>query len=120
MEIVLKFLYTGRLGITAAVKNIVRELLEDILRIDAKINLPADSNLANDKRNNDGDGGNGSGQNDSEPETKRPRTDQSTSSFAQSSSSEQITNGGCSSGVVSIIKLLLSLKNQGREQESSD
>ena len=37
MQIVLKFLYTGRLGITEDVKNIVRELLEDILQIDAKI-----------------------------------------------------------------------------------
>ena len=99
MEIVLKFLYTGRLGITAAVKNIVRELLEDILRIDAKINLPADSNSPNEKRNHNGDGGNGSGQNGSEPETKRPRTDQSTSGLGLSSSSDKMTNGGCNSGV---------------------
>ena len=43
LQIVLKFLYTGRLGITANVQNVVRELLEDVLRIDAKINLPSTS-----------------------------------------------------------------------------
>ena len=43
LQIVLKFLYTGRLGITANDQNVVRELLEDVLRIDAKINLPSTS-----------------------------------------------------------------------------
>ena len=37
---VLKFLYTGRLKITAAQVAIVKELLENVLRIDAKITLP--------------------------------------------------------------------------------
>ena len=43
LQIVLKFLYTGRLGITADVQNVVRELLEDVLRIDARISLPSSS-----------------------------------------------------------------------------
>lgn len=40
MEVVLKFLYTGKLAITRADSNIIKELLERVLHIDAKVTLP--------------------------------------------------------------------------------
>ena len=64
MEVVLQFLYTGRMKLTKAMITPVRELLEQVLRIDADFKMPpAEDILAlqeNSKDNNDGNGGSGS------------------------------------------------------------
>ena len=64
MEVVLKFLYTGRLSLTKAMITPVRELLEEVLRIDADFKMPSVEDILalqenSSKDNNDGNGGSG-------------------------------------------------------------
>ena len=61
MEVVLKFLYTGRLSLTKAMITPVRELLEEVLRIDADFKMPSVEDILalqenSSKDNNDGNG----------------------------------------------------------------
>ena len=37
MDVVMKFLYTGKLAITSGETKIIKELLEKVLHIDAKV-----------------------------------------------------------------------------------
>ena len=64
MEVVLQFLYTGRLKLQADIINPIRELLVKVLRIDADFKLPCDESLLaankeNDKKDGDSRGGPG-------------------------------------------------------------
>ena len=49
METVLKFLYTGKLAITIKEQFIIKDLLENVLHIDAKVTLPENIALLSSK-----------------------------------------------------------------------
>ena len=76
MEIVLQFLYTGKLKIHADIIEPVRDLLQKILRIDADFKLPCVETLLGSKKNGrsskdkDGDTGGNSPPPSSSPESK--------------------------------------------------
>ena len=64
MEVVLQFLYTGKLKLRADIIKPVRELLQRILKIDADFKLPTDEAInglqnGNSRKDRDGDSGKG-------------------------------------------------------------
>ena len=64
MEVVLKFLYSGRLKLCSGTVEAVRDLLQKVLRIDADFKIPIDetksSSQTQDPSSREGDGGGGS------------------------------------------------------------
>ena len=67
MEVVLQFLYTGKMKLTSKLVHPVRILLEQVLRIDADFKLPPSEEILsqqeNSKDNDEGGDGGGDGRN---------------------------------------------------------
>lgn len=96
LKIVLKFLYTGRLLIFRGQVAVVKELLENVLHIDAKITLPETASLArpSSSRNRDDDDENDGGANNRSKKRHRPGSPSSNggSKKSKKSSSDRSLN----------------------------
>ena len=95
MEVVLQFLYTGKMKLTSKLVTPVRVLLEQVLRIDADFKLPPSEDILSQQENskdNDegGDGGDGGG----DGRNGRNGTDHSASSheYSRNDSSKEPPN----------------------------
>ena len=81
MEVVLQFLYTGKMKLTKKLVHPVRVLLEQVLRIDADFKLPPSEDILSQQENSkdNDEGGDGGGDGDG-----RNGTDHSASSHEHS------------------------------------